>query len=244
MNKTNSAKKLYDIFKNLIQKDEKSSMNQVWADILGADASNTNDLVDKIFQVLNLTNDLKDDINSMEIDEEEKSNFLGAVSKIQFFMLRNDLYGSKIGSINIPGYFSLETLSIISSCGTLMNATSRGFNDINEDEIASFKEELNNLLEKTSSLSIDDKTKKFIVRKIKDILNVIDNYQIRGSSGLDKVIKKSLGDIFIHLSIHPEEKEKLTVLINTILKVNGLINAAEKVSPLIQDAVKLLLGGN
>jgi Asp-tRNA(Asn)/Glu-tRNA(Gln) amidotransferase C subunit len=107
-----------------------------------------------------------------------------------------------------------------------------------------WKEKLNNLLEKTSSLSIDDKTKKFIVRKIKDILNVIDNYQIRGSSGLDKVIKKSLGDILIHLSIHPEEKEKLTVLINTILKVNGLINAAEKFSPLIQDAVKLLLGGN
>jgi hypothetical protein len=240
MKKTNAAKKLYDIFKDLSQRGGDTPVNQVWAEILGADINNTNDLVDKIVQVLNLTNDLKEDINSIEIDEEEKNNYLSAVDKIQLFMVRSDLY---VSALSIPSYFTAETLSIISGCGALINATSRGFNDININEINSLKKDLSELLEKTIGLDIEDRTKIFIVRKIKDILNVIDSYQVRGLSGLDKVVKKSLGDIFVYGSIHPEQKEKLTDLINTVLKINGLINVTEKVSHLLQSATELFLSG-
>jgi transcriptional regulator of heat shock response len=243
MNKTNSAKKLYDIFKNLSQRDGETPVNQVWSEILGADINNPYDISDKIAQVLNLTNDIKEDINSIEIDEEEKNNFLNAVDKIQLFIVRNDLYGNKVSALSIPAYFTDETLSVISGFGTLINANSRGFDNIDADEITSFKNELSELLEKTNKLDIDDRTKNFIARKIKDILNVIDNYQARGLSGLDKVVKKSLGDIFVYGSMHPEQKEKLTDLINTVLKINGLINATEKMSHLLQSAADLFLSG-
>jgi hypothetical protein len=134
-------------------------------------------------------------------------------------------------------------LSIISSCGTLINATSRGFNDIHVDEITSLKEELSDFLEKTLASDIDNITKNFIIRKIKDIQNVIENYQVRGSSGLDKVVKKSLGDIFVYGNMNPEQKEKLTDLINTVLKINGLINVGEKISHLLQSATHLFFSG-
>jgi hypothetical protein len=243
MKKTNSAKKLYDIFKDLSQRNGDTLVNQVWAEALGADISNTNDLVDKIVQVLNLTNDLKEDINSIEIDEEEKNNYLSAVDKIQLFMVRSDLYGNNVSALSIPSYFTAETLSIISSFGALINATSGGFNNININEIDSLKKDLSELLEKTIGLDIEDRTKNFIIRKIKDILNVIDSYQVRGLSGLDKVVKKSLGDIFVYGSMHPEQKEKLTDLINTVLKINGLINVTEKVSHLLKSATDLFLSG-
>ena len=91
MNKTNSAKKLHYIFKDLAQRDGGMSINEVWSQLLGADLNNANDIIDKISQVFKLSNDLKEDINSLEIDPEEKSNFISAVDKIQLFMIRNDL---------------------------------------------------------------------------------------------------------------------------------------------------------
>lgn len=243
MNETNSAKKLYDIFKDLSLRDGKTHTNEVWSQLLGADVNNIDDIVDKIVQVLNLTNDLKEDINSLEIDDDEKSNYLSAVDKIQLFMVRNDLYGNTVANLNIPSYFTAETLSIISGCGTLIKATSRGFNDIHVDEISSLNEELSELIKKTLTLDIDNGTKNFIVRKIRDIQNILKNYQVRGSSGLDKVIKKSLGDIFIYGSMHPKQKEKLTELINTVLKINGLVNAGEKMSDLLQSVTHYFLSG-
>lgn len=243
MDKTNSAKKLYDIFKDLSLRAGETPINEVWSQLLGADINNINDIVDKIIQVLNLTNDLKEDINSLEIDDDERNHYLTAVDKIQLFMVRNDLYGNTISGLSIPAYFTAETLSIISGCSTLIKATSKGFNDIHVHEIASLNEELSELLEKTLALDIDNETKEFIIRKIRDIQNIVKNYQVRGPSGLDKVIKKSLGDIFVYGSMHPEQKEKLTELISTVLKINGLINAGEKMSHLLQSVTHYFLSG-
>lgn len=241
---TTSGKKLYSILKEAWDEDGNKHTVKVWAKVLGADASSIADLSIKIGQLIVLLNDVRNDINSLEINNFDK--FLKPIDKIQIFFLTNQIFHHNW--VDIKGQITEETLDLIDACGDLLAAKSKGFREISPTELEKLQQEIRNLQDEIRDSDIDKETKMFLINELRKIEELILNYRIRGSSGLAKVSEEVSGGILIKWFQMPEKAKVLAgKVINLAIKTNSMISVAERLSKLpesLKDILPLLLPGN
>lgn len=241
---TSSGKKLYSILKEAWDEDGNEHTVKVWAKVLGADASNIAELSTKIGQLILLLNDVRNDINGLEITNFDK--FIKPIDKIQVFFLSNQMFNQNW--VAIKGQVTEETLDLIDACGDLIAAQSKGFREISPTELENLQQEIRNLQDEIRDSGIDKETKIFLINKLRKIEELILNYRIRGSSGLAKVSEEVSGGTLIKWFQMPEQTKGLAgKVINLAIKTNSMISVTERLSKLpegLKDILPLLLPGN
>ncbi len=239
-----SGKQLYNLLKQAWDEDEKQAAQNVWAKVLGAN-NDTADISDKLSYLFELFNNVKDDIQGIDINRKEK--YLNALSKIQQVLMRSNLTGSNWASIKSS--IGEETLDLIDACGDLITSQSGGFNEISSKELEELQKQIINLQDEIRNSEIEKATKLFLINELRKIEDAITNYQIVSSSGLNKVTNNVAGGIIFKWSLMPKQAQEMaTQVINLALKVNGITSLFERVAKLpdgLKDILPLLLpGGN
>ncbi|MDZ8054164.1 MAG: hypothetical protein RMX68_017245 [Aulosira sp. ZfuVER01] len=241
---TSSGKKIYSILKKAWNEDGKIHIVQVWAKVLEADPSNQADISIKIGYLIELFNNLRNDIDSLDISNKEK--FLKPLNKIQIVLLNSPLLNANWA--DIKGQIAEETLDLIDACGDLIIAQNKGFYEILPSELEELQQQIRNLQDEIREAEIDKDTKVFLINELRKIEDVILNYQIRSSSGLSKVSEEVIGGTFVKwLQLLEKPREMAGKVINIAIKTNSMINVSERLSKLpegLKDIVPLLLPGN
>ena len=229
-----SGKQLYNLLKQAWDEDEKQHVQNVWAKVLGAN-NDTADISDKLSYLFELFNNVKDDIQGIDINRKEK--YLNALSKIQQVLMRSNLTGSNWASIKSG--IGEETLDLIDACGDLITSQAGGFNEISSEELEELQKQIRNLQDEICNSEIEKATKLFLINELRKIEDAILNYQIIGSSGLNKVSSEVTGGIVFNCSqMSQTAKEKAMEIIDFALKVNGMISLSEKLPKLLLEGAK------
>ncbi len=241
---TSSGKKLYSILKEAWDEDGNKHTVKVWAKVLGADASNLADLSIKIGQLIVLLNDVRNDINSLDITNFDK--FIKPIDKIQIFFLSNQIFHQNW--LDIKGQITEETLDLIDACGDLLAAQSKGVRELSPTELEKLQQEIRNLQDEIRDSDIEKETKIFLINELRKIEELILHYRIRGSSGLAKVSEEVSGGIFIKwVELSEKAREVAGKVMNFAIKTNSMISVAERLSKLpegLKEILPLLLPGN
>lgn len=231
-----SGKQLYNLLKQAWDEDQKLPARNVWAKVLGAN-NDTADISDKLSYLFELFNNVKDDIQGIDINRKEK--YLNALSKIQQVLMRSNLTGSNW--VDIKSSIGEETLDLIDACGDLITSHAGAFNEISYEELEELQKQIRNLRDEILNSEIEKKTKCFLINELRKIEDTILNYQIIGSSGLSKVSREVVGGIAFNCSqMSQTAKEKAMKIVDFALKVSGMIGLCEKVPKLLEGAKEVL----
>lgn len=239
-----SGKKLYNLLKQAWDEDEKQPTKHVWAKVLGVNPRDTFDVSDKLSNLFELFNDVRDDIQGIDINRPEK--YLNALSKIQYILMCNNLMTTTWGSIKPD--IGEETLDLIDSCGDLIISNTQGLYEISPEQLEGVQQQIRDLQDEIRNSEIDKETKVFLTNELRKIEDAILNYQIRGSSGLDKISNQVTGGIMFKLpQMRQKAQEMGKQVIDVALKVNGIITLSEKLAKLpegLKEILPVLLPGN
>lgn len=237
---TSSAKKLYSILKQACDHDFKTPMIDVWTKVLGARSKDHNEVSDKLLQLFALFNDVKDDINTLENNEKYRR----ALNNIQTSILRQPPISTGEWKL-VKTAIREEMLDLIDACGDLMISQGRGINEITPEQLEDLKQQINDLVKEIQDSEIDKDIKNFIINKLMRIKETIINYPIRGASGISKANEQALGGILLKCSQkYKKLTEPIEKVVNTLIKINGIIGVGERLSSFPEMIQKLLPGNN
>lgn len=234
-----SAKKLYSLLEQAWDYDENESPINVWVEVLGA--KDSDDIYDKFSYLFALFNDVRNDIQRIDISGKKK--YLNVLNKFQCILMSSELLNSDYswGYIVDTTGITEETLNLIEACGDLITSQTGGFNEISSQELEELQKQIRNLQDEIINSEIDKETKIFIINELIKIENAILNYQIIGSSGLNKVSTEVTGGIVFNWSQMSQiAQEKGKQIIDLALKVNGMISLSEKLPKLLEGAKEVL----
>ena len=232
-----SGKQLYNLLKQAWDEDEKQHVRNVWVKVLGAVPNDTFDMSNKLNHLFQLFKNVRDDIQEINIGNKEQ--YLKALNKIESVLMNNSLLGVewKVIRANIGE----ETLDLIEACGDLITSQAGGFNEISSEELEELQKQIRNLQDEIRNSEIEKKTKLFLINELRKIEDAILNYQIKGSSGLNKVSTEVTGGIVLNWSqMSQTAKEKGKQIIDLALKVSGIISLCEKLPKLLEGAKEVL----
>lgn len=234
---TSSAKQLYNLLKQAWDNGHDSTF-YVWDRLLKT--NDTNNKYYNLTYVFTLLNDVRDDIERIDING--KNKYLKALDKIQSVLMTSDLFAeSSWLSITDKSGVGEETLDLIDACGDLIISKNQGFNEISPEELEEIQKQVRNLQDEIRNSEIDKEIKIFLMHELRKIEDAILNYQVRGSSGLSQVSKEVTGGIFLNWSQMPQKaQEKGKQIIDLALKVNGMISLSERLAKLPEGLKEIL----
>ncbi|MBD2487044.1 hypothetical protein [Aulosira sp. FACHB-615] len=240
---TSSGKKLYSLLKEAWDEDESNHTQKkvwaknIWAKVLGADASSNTDISAKLGQLIVLLNDVKNDIQSLEIPNKDK--FLKALDKIQVLILSKNMLDDEWFSIK--GKITEETLDLIDACGDLLAAKSNKLIEVLPHDLEKLQQEIRKLQDNIRDSAIDKESKIFLINELRKIEDSIICYRIRGSSGLSKASEEVSGGILMKYSnMSKKVCDEALKVINIAIKTNSMVSVGERISKLPESLKELL----
>lgn len=215
--KTSSGKKLYSILKQAWECNEDLATIKIWSKALEAESEDPTDIAEKLGQLVELINDVKNDVKGLSISNTNK--FLKPLGKIQVFIMSNNLISVNSWK-SIKSSITEETLDLIDACGDLIISQTKGVNEISLEELGELHQQVRALIDEIFASDIEENAKSFLINELIKIEVAILNYKIRGSSGLTKVSDETTGKIMKFSILTGLAKEHIGKIISLLINID------------------------
>jgi hypothetical protein len=246
---TSSGTQLYSILHRIWQVRPNIANRSLFAEVLGVEASDEKEIINKVTQLFKLINDTKEDAICLEKQHAEK--FVNAIQKIERTFIDGRLLSETWDSTKDIGEVTEETLDLIHSYGDKLIDKGKGVVELTIEEIRKIHNQLNELIEEViKNEDIDRETKFLLISELRKIEEVIINYKIRGASGLEKAGNVATGSFIRLFSENNNEKVKaviykvLAFVLSAVLQTaignefNVLTGSEQKALPPVQETIE------
>lgn len=227
---TSSGKQLHSLLHQAWSREGKSPAREVWAAVLGGNSNNGAEISEKLSYFIELFNDVRDDIKSLENTNIHK--YLRTLDFIQTVLMNQALLDAQWQTIK--SQISQDSLDLVESCGEAIESRNKGVCEVTPEELQDLQKIIKDLTDEILNSEIDIATKGFLVNELRKIEDVILNYRIRGSNGLVKVSEEVAGKILVRWSkfLDPakEAAGKVAALVLTIGRTNRDVESAGKLA--------------
>lgn len=227
---TSSGKQLHSLLQKAWNKEGKAPAREIWAIVLGGDPNNAAQISEKLSYFIELFNDVRDDIKSLENTNIHK--YLRTLDSVQTVLMNQALLDTQWQSIK--SQISQQSLDLIESCGEAIEARAKGVCEVAPEELQELQKIIKDLVDEILNSEIDATTKAFLINELRKIEDEILNYRIRGSSGLAKVSEEVAGKILVRwgkfLDPAKESAGKVAALVLTIGRATRDVESAGKLA--------------
>jgi hypothetical protein len=173
-----------------------------------------------------------------------EERFLNAIQKVEKSFINTRLLSDEWNHLRVIGGVTEETLDLIHSYGDKLIDKGRGVVELSEEEIERLYNQISQIMgEIINNEDIDQTTKISLISELRKIEEVLIEYKIRGSSGLEKVGNAATGSFFKLLLQSNNKKVEavirnalsfvLTAILQTAIgnKFNELTGSEQKALP-------------
>ncbi|MFN0156901.1 MAG: hypothetical protein ACKVRP_02380 [Bacteroidota bacterium] len=180
-----------------IKKTSAKTCRQGWATVFGLEETNTPRIIEKIVEVLLLCRDTTTLISTIKgIDHEL---YLKHVRHINDVFSENALSGSWS---NVVNSFSQDTDYGLRVTHDILRTNSLVEHTVDVRNIEAIRKKITSVAGDVAGLAdIPPKLGAFIYQSIQSILWALDNYEVFGSSELNKIVENKVG----YMVVHPNE---------------------------------------
>jgi hypothetical protein len=201
MTNNTSASRLLNILKQAKSISHTTQSKSAWNQILKIQ-NNDSLLFKKLGHIMMLPEQIKDDINSIE-DIKNKSLYLNWKKSVNTAFLNQNLSGQWSSFVQHIDAHTLDYLEL--TANTLNDKKPEA--ELSTEELDKIKKDFLEIEDEIKKSSMESKLKKFILKKILDIILAIDDYSIQGISPLEDAINSTIGQIIINDNLKKESKE-------------------------------------
>ncbi|MEM8638449.1 MAG: hypothetical protein AAGG51_06535 [Cyanobacteria bacterium P01_G01_bin.54] len=235
--KTNALKQLYRILKAASEADGGKTSVAVWADLLGADPNNYPDVTQKMSCFLTLFDDARSDIEKLDIEAKESQ--IDNLNAIQGRLFSKGVLSGKWGEVK--GVIRMELLPTLSICGDLIVKEFGGLKVIPSEQVEEYIEKVRGLIDEFyKSTDLNQEAKTILINELKNVESALINYQVTGSTGVDKVTKRSAGSLLMFFwdDIPESAKEATKQCMSLIFGLSSVVGVYKNLSPLLLKGVE------
>jgi hypothetical protein len=198
----NPAKRLYTLLSVAKKQDGKKRVGEVWAFVLGIEASNQGELLVGIADVIHLVDKVKRSITSL--DDANHGLLLERFGNVETLFANLNLnqtweHGQR--------YLDETTMYSLRVCSDVLSRDI-GNKEISVEELQKLQSDVEDLLNTVLSTDFDAELRSVLIENLEAIRRSIIGYRINGVDGMRQALEKSLGAVFLNQKLREELLKK------------------------------------
>ena len=221
--KNNPTGRLLDILVDVRSKADNQSARKVWASVFDCDPANTGEILGSLAELIKLVAEAKD--ATVKFIPGDVTLFLAPFPKIESMLSR-----VHFDTVWQPSKAQLDdnTMSGL-AFGNLALIPFYGKNALNEDLIAEFIAQLNELLQQCLASELPHELQDLFIKNLEALRHALMAYKISGARGLEAELDRAFGSLFRHheeikaASSDPQAKAYTTQVFDIISKLNDSV---------------------
>jgi hypothetical protein len=196
----NSAGRLHNFLTNAKEKNKNTNTRIVLADLLKTEKSLPL-LYKRMGILVNLPKQVKEVINTVEnINFDLYLKWYNHIQAVFNNLNLNSNFVDFIGQIREQDLYGIEV------CSDFLSRTIHP-EDIDENQLNTIRQEAVDLLDSIAESGLNESLKSYVIEKLNQVIESIDEYPISGKIILEDIVKSTISDVALNPAIFDEIKK-------------------------------------